>query len=53
MIDALASCAGDEGVAQVSGLAEANGPVVARTILAGFAVGVATARVRVAQVVCD
>lgn len=51
VIDTLSSCAGNERIAQVSGLAEADGSVVARTIGARFTVGVATARVRVAQVV--
>ena len=52
MIDTLSSRATDERIAQIAGLTEADGPVVARTVLARFALGITAARVRVAQVVC-
>lgn len=52
VIDTLSSRAGHERIAQVTGFAEADGPIVARTVLTRFTLGIAAARVRVAQVVC-
>lgn len=47
---ALASAARDERVAEESGAAEADGSVVAAAVRARFAVGIVSARVRVAQI---
>ena len=50
VVDTLSTTTGDERIAEESGTAEANRSVIASAVGARFAVGVFTARVRVAQV---
>lgn len=51
VIDTLSTTAGNERIAQVSSATEADRSVVTAPILAGFTVGVRSARIRVAQIV--
>lgn len=50
VVEALSSAARDKRIADEAGFAEADWPVIFLPVLAGFAVGVVSARVRVAQV---
>lgn len=52
MVDTLATTTSNEGIAQVSGTTEADGTVISTSVSSGLTVGIRTARIGVAEIIC-